>query len=465
MGTAQSGKGVERFDTIIIGSGQAGGPLASAAAQAGQRVALIEREHVGGTCVNDGCTPTKTMVASARVAYLARRAANYGVEAGPIRVDMARVRARKDEIVAASRDGNQKSFEAQENLELIWGEAHFTGERALEVALNAGGTRHLSAETVVINTGQRPAVPPIEGLADVPYLTSTSVMELSEVPKHLLVLGGGYIGLEFAQMFRRFGSEVTVVQRGKQLLPREDEDVTKAVTDILREDGVTVLLECATKGVKKTDQGIELTLSNGERLSGSHLLVATGRTPNTDRLNLGAAGLESDDRGYIAVNERLETRVPGIYAVGDVNGGPAFTHIAYDDFRILEANLLNGQKRSTEGRLVPYTVFIDPQLGRVGLSEREAREQGLSVKVAQMPMTSAARARETGETRGLMKVVIDADTDKLLGAAILGLEGGEIMGALQIAMMGGLPYTALRDTAFAHPTLIESLNNLFMTLP
>lgn len=452
------------FDLIVIGAGQAGGPLASAAAQAGKRVALVEREHVGGTCVNEGCTPTKTMVASARVAYLARRASDYGVETGSVRVDMAQVRARKDKIVAASRNSNQKSYEAQDNLELIWGDARFIDGKTLEVTLNAGGSQTLSAETIVINTGQRPAVPKIAGVEDVPYLTSTTVMELDAVPEHLLVLGGGYIGLEFAQMFRRFGSEVTIIQRGDQLLPREDEDVAEAITDILREDGVTVLLGSATERVQKTTQGIEVTLEGSKRLTGSHFLVATGRTPNTDGLNLKAAGIKINDKGYIEVNGMLETNVSGVYAVGDVNGGPAFTHISYDDFRILEANLLHGKNRSTEDRLVPYTVFIDPQLGRVGLSEAEAKEQGLEVKIAQMPMTSAARARETGEARGLMKVVIDAHTDKLLGAAILGLEGGEIMGALQIAMMGGLPYMALRNTAFAHPTLIESLNNLFMTL-
>lgn len=452
------------FDFIVIGSGQAGGPFASAAAQAGKRVALIERAHIGGTCVNEGCTPTKTMVASARVAYLARRAADYGVETSGVSVDMLKVRARKDGIVARSRDGNQRSLEAQENLDLIWGEARFSGPKTLEVALNAGGSRTLSAETIVINTGERPALPKLDGVEDVPYLTSTTVMELGEVPEHLLVVGGGYVGLEFAQMFRRFGSEVTIIQRGKQLLPREDENVAEAVTTILREDGVTVLLNSATERVEGTSQGVALSLKGGKRVEGSHLLVATGRTPNSDRLDLEAAGVTTDERGYIEVNGQLETRVPGIYALGDVKGGPAFTHIAYDDFRILRANMLQGENRSIEGRLLPYTVFIDPQLGRVGLSETEARAQGLSIKVAQMPMTGAARAREVDEARGLMKVVIDADTDRLLGAAILGLEGGEIMGALQIAMMGGLPYTALRDAAFAHPTLIESLNNLFMTL-
>jgi pyruvate/2-oxoglutarate dehydrogenase complex dihydrolipoamide dehydrogenase (E3) component len=451
------------YDLIVIGSGQAGGPLASAAAGNGQKVALIEREHVGGTCVNDGCTPSKTMVASARVAYLARRAADYGVHTGPVRVDMAQVRARKAEVVASFRDGSQKSYEEQDNLELIWGKARFTGEKTLSVALSNGESRTLEAQTIVINVGQRPSVPPLDGLKNVPFLTSTSVMELEEVPEHLLILGGGYIGLEFAQLFRRFGSEVTLVQRGPQLLPREDKDVADAVADILREDGITVLLETAAERVS-SENGITLSLGGGQTVSGSHLLVATGRTPNSDLLNLPATGVKTDDRGYIETDDRLETGVKNVYALGDVKGGPAFTHISYDDFRVAKANLLDGGDTTIAGRLIPYTVFIDPQLGRVGLSEADAKKQGKRFKVAQLPMSRVARAIEAGETRGLMKVIIDAETDKILGATILGLEGGELMSALQIAMMGGLPYTALRDTPFAHPTLSESLNNLFMSL-
>ncbi len=451
------------FDLIVIGAGQSGGPLAAAAASAGKRVALIEREHVGGTCVNEGCTPTKTMVASARVAYLARRGADYGVETGPISVDMARIRTRKREVVASFRDGSQKSYEQQENLELIWGEAKFTGEKTVSVALSSGGERTLTAETVAINTGQRPNIPPLDGLGGVPYLTSTSVMELDALPEHLLILGGGYIGLEFAQMFRRFGSEVTVVQRGGQLLPREDKDVADAVADILREDGVTVLLGATTQQVS-AENGVTLTLEGGKTLTGSHLLVATGRTPNTDSLSLDAAGIRTDKKGYIEVSDRLETAVPGVYALGDVKGGPAFTHISYDDFRVVKANLLDGKSETIRGRPVPYTVFIDPQLGRVGLSENEAKEQGQAFEVAKLPMTRVARAIETDETRGFMKALVDPESKKILGAAILGLEGGEIMSVLQVAMTGGLPYTALRDSPFAHPTLSESLNNLFMTL-
>ena len=451
------------FDLIIIGSGQAGGPLASAAAAAGQRVALIERKHVGGTCVNEGCTPTKTMVASAKTAYLAGRSADFGVHTGPVSVDMAQVRARKNEVVASFRDSNQKSFEKNENIELIWGEATFKDAKTVAVALSDGGERTLSAETVAINAGQRPNIPPIEGLKDTPFLTSTTIMELGEVPEHLVILGGGYIGLEFAQMFRRFGSEVTIVQRGKQLLPREDQDVADTVADILREDGVTVLLGATTEEIS-SENGVTLSLEGGESVSGSHLLVATGRTPNSNFLNLEAAGIHTDKKGYIEVNDKLETNIPGVYALGDIKGGPAFTHISYDDFRILKANLLDDGDRSIAGRIVPYTVFMDPQLGRVGLSERDAAEQGKTFKVAKLPMSSVARAIEKSQTRGFMKALVDSETDQILGAAILGLEGGEVMSVLQVAMMGELPYTALRDSPFAHPTLSESLNNLFMTL-
>ena len=451
------------FDLIVIGSGQAGGPLASAAAAAGQRVALIERKHVGGTCVNEGCTPTKTMVASAKTAYLAGRSSDFGVHTGPVSVDMTQVRARKDEVVASFRDSSQKSFEKNENIELIWGEATFKNAKTVAVALSDGGERTLSAETVAINAGQRPNIPPIEGLKDTPFLTSTTIMELGEVPEHLVILGGGYIGLEFAQMFRRFGSEVTIVQRGKQLLPREDQDVADAVADILREDGVTVLLGATTEEIS-SENGVTLSLEGGESVSGSHLLVATGRTPNSNFLNLEAAGIHTDKKGYIEVNDKLETNIPGVYALGDIKGGPAFTHISYDDFRILKANLLDDGDRSIAGRIVPYTVFMDPQLGRVGLSERDAAEQGKTFKVAKLPMSSVARAIEKSQTRGFMKALVDTETEQILGAAILGLGGGEVMSVLQVAMMGELPYTALRDSPFAHPTLSESLNNLFMTL-
>jgi pyruvate/2-oxoglutarate dehydrogenase complex dihydrolipoamide dehydrogenase (E3) component len=462
----------ERYDAIVIGAGQAGGPLSTALAQAGYNTALVEREHVGGTCVNEGCSPTKTMVASARVAYLADRAADFGVHDGPVSIDMARVRQRKRDIVDSFRNGSQRRIENTDGLDLIFGEARFCGTKCVEVSLNDGEIRRLIADRYVfINTGNRPGRPPVPGLDQVPMLDSTSIMELEDVPEHLLVLGGGYVGLEFGQMFRRFGSRVTIIQRGKQLLPREDPDVAEAVTQILCEDGVEVLLQTQTGRAQQSNGEIQLTIrstcdgTDRERvLSGSHLLVAAGRVSNADRLNLAAAGVETDERGYIKVNARLETNVPGIYALGDVKGGPAFTHISYDDWRIIRTNLLEGGNAISTGRLVPYTVFIDPQLGRVGLTETEARAQGRSIRVAKMLMNYVARALEVDETRGFMKAVVDADTGQILGYACLGIEGGELMNMVEIAMLGKVPYTVLKEVIFAHPTLGESLNNLFMDM-
>ncbi len=455
------------YDAVIIGAGQGGGPLASALAQAGRRAALIERAHVGGTCINEGCTPTKTMVASARVAYLARRAAEYGVATGSVAVEMAAVRARKRAVVESFRASSESRIEETSGLELIRGEARFTGPKSLAVA-GADGNREITAELIVLDVGTRPLPPPLPGLENVPALDSTSIMELDIVPDHLLVLGGGYVGLEFAQMFRRFGSEVTVIQRGPRLLGQEDDDVAEAVAAILREDGIEVVLETEARSVTPVDSsGMQLTVKGpgGERvLSGSHLLTAAGRAPNTDRLALDEAGVETDKRGFIKVDARLATNVPDIYAIGDVTGGPAFTHISYDDFRILRTNLIDGGDATTTSRLTPYTVFIDPQLGRVGLGETQARANGRAVRIATLPMSSVARAVEVAEPRGFLKAVVAAESDEILGFAALGLEGGELMAIVQTAMMGKLPYTALRDGVFAHPTLAESLNSLFATL-
>ncbi len=454
-----------RYDVIIIGAGQSGGPLSTAFAQAGRKTAIIEREHIGGTCINEGCTPTKTMVASARVAYLAGRSADYGVHSGSISIDMTTVRKRKRDIVNSFRSGSERRIKETEGLDLFMGEATFTGPKTVQVRLNDGGMLELSADTICINTGERPARPRLEGIDDVPWLNSTSIMELDSVPEHLLILGGGYVGLEFGQMFRRFGSQVTIVQRGTQLLAREDQDVAEAAAEILRQDGIEVLLHTSAERVRKTDDGhIELTVKSGDEervIIGSHLLAAAGRTPNSQKLNLAATGVEVDKRDYIQTNDRLETNVPGIYALGDIKGPPAFTHISYDDFRILRTNLIENGNASIKDRIVPYTVFIDPQLGRVGLSESEARKQGRNIKIAKMPMNYVARALEVDESRGLMKVIVDADTKQILGAAILGIEGGEIMSMLEIAMLGHLPYTTLQEGVFAHPTLAESLNNLF----
>jgi pyruvate/2-oxoglutarate dehydrogenase complex dihydrolipoamide dehydrogenase (E3) component len=457
----------KHYQAVVIGSGQGGTPLCRALAEAGLPTALIEREHIGGTCVNEGCTPTKTMVAGSRVAYLSRRGANYGVHTGDIRIDMQRVRQRKRDIVNSFRNGSQGRLEKTKNLDLLFGEASFTSAKSILVRLKDGGERTLSAERIFINAGCRPAVPALDGLNDVPFLNSTSVMELDTVPGHLLVLGGGYVGLEFGQMFRRFGSRVTIVQSGRQLFAREDADVAEEVAAILKQDGIDVILNAKAERVAKI--GAQITLDvragNGSRtLEGSHLLVATGRIPNTDTLNVSTADLATDNRGFLKVNSKLETNLDGVFALGDITGGPAFTHISYDDFRILRTNLIEKGSATTEGRLVPYTVFIDPQLGRVGLTEAEARAQNKKILVAKMPMNYVARALEVDETRGFMKTIIDAGTNQVLGAAVLGIEGGEVMSMLQLAMMGKLPYTVLREATFAHPTLAESLNNLFAHL-
>jgi pyruvate/2-oxoglutarate dehydrogenase complex dihydrolipoamide dehydrogenase (E3) component len=458
----------EQYDAIVIGAGQAGGPLSIALANAGWKTALVERKYVGGTCVNEGCTPTKTMIASSRVAHVVRRAAKYGIHTGPVTVDMSTVRQRKQDIVESFRGGNQRRMEQAEGLDLVMGEARFTGPKSVEVRLKGGGVRHLAAGKILINAGARPRKPAISGLDSVPYLDSTSIMELEDVPQHLLVIGGGYIGLEFGQMFRRFGSQVTIVHRRGQLLTQEDPDVAEEVASILREDGIQVLLDSHPLRAKDAGDGriqLDVRTPDGDRrLEGSHLLVATGRVPNTDRLNLTAAGLEADKRGFIPVNERLETSVPGIYALGDINGGPAFTHISYDDFRVIRTNLLEGGDATTNDRPLPYVVFIDPQLGRVGLTEKEARAHGRNFRVAKIPMSWVARGLEMDETQGFLKAIVDADTEQILGAAILSIEGGEVMTVLQMAMMGGMPYTVIRDAIFAHPTLSESLNTLFTAL-
>jgi len=452
------------YDAIVIGSGQGGTPLSQALAGAGMRTALVEREHVGGTCINEGCTPTKTMVASGRVAYLARRAADYGVHVGTPRVDMVRVRKRKRDIVHLFRGGSQRRVENTQNLDLIFGYAQFLSPTSISIRDKKGQDRILTADRFFINAGCRPSVPQISGLKDVPFLTSTSIMELNLVPEHLMVLGGGYIGLEFGQLFRRLGSKVTIVQSRATLLTSEDPDVASAVADILKEDGIHLLFEARAEKVARHGSRIHLKIrTNGKMrsLEGSHLLVATGRVPNSDTLNLVAAGIATDNYNFIQVNDKLETSTKNIYALGDIKGGPAFTHISYDDFRIIRTNLIEKGSASTKGRLVPYTVFIDPQLGRVGITETEAHLQNRAIRVAKMPMNYVARALEVDESRGFMKAIVDAQTGQILGAAVLGFEGGEIMAQIQLAMMGNLPYTVLQNAVFAHPTLSESLNNLF----
>ena len=456
--------GIEHYDAIVVGSGQAGTPLSSALADAGLKTALVEREHVGGTCVNEGCTPTKTMVASARVAYLARRGADYGVKTGPVSVDQGRVRQRKRDIVNSFRGGNEKRLKSAANLDLICGTGRFAGPKTLTVRMTDGTERTLSGDKIFINAGTRAAVPKIDGLDAVPFLDNKSIMELDTVPEHLLVLGGGYIGVEFGQMFRRFGSRVTIVQSRPRLLTREDADVANELGKIFAEDGIELLFNATAEGANSTGGKVRVEVAvagQKQTVEGSHLLVATGRVPNSDWLNLQAAGIAADQRGFIKSNNRLETNVAGVWALGDIKGGPAFTHISYDDFRVIRSNVIQKKERTIDGRLVPYTVFSDPQLGRVGVTEEEARRAGTKIRVFQMPMTYVARALEMNESRGFMKAVVDAASEQILGAAVLGIEGGEVMALFEMAMMGKVPYPALRDGIFAHPTLAESLNNLF----
>jgi pyruvate/2-oxoglutarate dehydrogenase complex dihydrolipoamide dehydrogenase (E3) component len=459
---------MKQYDAIVIGAGQAGGPLAKKLAQAGKKTALIEKRYVGGTCVNDGCTPTKTMVGSAKAAYVIANAMGLGIKVKSWSVDMEKIKDRKDKIVLSSRKGNQKGIRTTEHLDLIFGDATFTGEKTISIALNEGGVEALTAPLIFINTGGKPIVPEIEGLKDVGYLTSTSVLDLDKVPDHLLILGGNYIGLEFGQMFRRFGSKVTILERSERLVSREDEDISEAINDIMAAEKIKILPHTvATKFERRGKKRILATVTNNgaqQQIKCSHVLVAVGRSPQTDTLGLAKAGVLMDEHGFIKVNDYLVTNVAGIYAMGDVKGGPAFTHISYNDYTIVYRNLLEGAQISIKNRPIPYCMFTDPQLGRIGLSETEARKKGLNIKVAKLPMAHVARAIETGDTRGFMKAVVDADTKKILGVAVLGQEGGEIMSVLQMAMEGGITYDRIRYCVFAHPTYSESLNNLFMSI-
>lgn len=454
---------LEEYDAVIIGSGQGGAPLSTALVAAGRRTALIEREFIGGTCINTGCTPTKTMIASAAVAHTARSAGRYGVEIDcPVRIDMTAVRRRKRAMVQMFRNGSRAAIR-KGGVEIIDGAGVFTAPHEVAVK-TTDSERLLTAPLVVVDVGSRPLTPPVEGLDSVPTLDSTTIMELAVLPDHLLILGGGYVGVEFAQMFARFGSKVTIVQMASALLTKEDDDVAEAVAGILREDGIDVLLAASAQRAFSTEKviGLEIEVSGATRvLKGSHLLVATGRQPNTEDLGLDGAGIQCDSKGFIKVDERLRTTQEGVYAIGECAGTPPFTHMSYDDFRVLRTNLIQGGDRTTKDRPVPYTIFMDPQLGRIGMTERQAREEHGSFEVAKMEMSHVARALEAGNTRGFMKVLVDKRSGRLLGCAILGMEGGELMAMIQIAMMGKVPFTELRDAIFAHPTLAESVNNLF----
>jgi pyruvate/2-oxoglutarate dehydrogenase complex dihydrolipoamide dehydrogenase (E3) component len=458
---------MEEFEAIIIGAGQAGVPLAKKLAGAGWQTALIERRAVGGTCINDGCTPTKTMVASARMAYLAGKSQEYGVEIPSFSVNFEQIMDRKNEVVKQFRGGAESGVEDTENLSLIYGDAIFTGSKTLCIKTE-GGEKVLSANYIFINTGAAAIIPDIEGVKDIPYLTNTSVLELEVLPEHLLIVGAGYVSLEFGQMFRRFGSNVTIIEHGDRLLSKEDPDVCESISEILEQEDIQVLVNTQTRKFQKNEDGtITVTLDEGgtERTEiCSHVLLATGRAPQTETLGLENTGVQCDDHGHIIVNEFLETDEPNVYALGDVKGGPAFTHISYNDFVVVSKNLLNGSKTSIKDRPVPYCMFTDPQLGRIGLSEEDAIKQGLNYLVAKLPMENVARAIENNEIRGFMKAIVDKETKQILGATIIGEQGGEIMTMLQLAMTGHITYEDIRYMIFAHPLYAESLNNLFTSI-
>jgi pyruvate/2-oxoglutarate dehydrogenase complex dihydrolipoamide dehydrogenase (E3) component len=447
-----------RFDAIVIGSGQGGNPMAYALADHGWTVALIEKAYLGGTCVNTGCTPTKTMVAAAQIAHYARNAARWGVRVGSVQVDLPAIVSRKNSVVEHFRSGNERKVEERPNLHLYRGHARFIAPRKLQIADEV-----IEGERIFIDVGTRPDPPKVEGLETTGYLTNESVMELQEVPEHLIVLGGGYIGLEFGQMFRRFGSRVTVVHRGSQLLAREDPDVAEALQKALEAEGVEFCMNSDVIKVDRQQGRITVAIATGEKIqtiTGTHLLAATGRRPNTDDLGLDKAGVALDSQGYVKVNARLETGAPGIWALGDVNGGPAFTHISYNDYQIAYANIVDGKNLSIEDRYVPYSLFTDPQLGRVGMTEKEARATGRKLKIGTFPMASVSRAIERDETVGFMKIIVDAETDRILGASILGVEGGEVVQILGAMILANAPYKLLKGAVYIHPTLVEGLFGL-----
>ncbi|MGA9650647.1 mercuric reductase [Pedobacter sp.] len=459
---------MKHFDAIIIGAGQAGVPLAKNLALAGKKTAIVEKRLIGGTCINDGCTPTKAMVASAKAAYQAGNSEALGVKVGSVKVDLKKIKQRKDAIVKQFRTSSEKGIETTKGLKLFMGEAKFSGKKEITIALNDGGEEVITANWIFINTGAKTAIPDIEGLNETDFLTSTSILDLETVPEHLLVIGGNYIGLEFGQMFSRFGSKVTILEKSASILSREDKDVSAALTEILEDEKIEVITNAQVDKISSTKKDeITATVKSGKikkNIKASHILVAVGRVPQTETLGLELSGVKTDEKGYIVVNHKLETNVKGIYALGDVKGGPAFTHIAYNDYTIVFRNLIEGTNYSTADRPVPYCMFTDPQLGRIGITEAEAKEKKLNYKVAVLPMSSVARGIETGETRGLMKAIVDVKSRKILGAAILASEGGEIMSVLQMAMEGGVTFDQIRYCVFAHPTYSESLNNLFMKI-
>ncbi len=445
------------FDAIVVGAGQSGPFLAARMAEKGMKVALIERKYLGGTCVNAGCMPTKTLVACARAAHVARNAGAYGVTIpGDIGIDMAIVRKRAETVTMEARNGLISWFAGMDGVTVIYGHARFESERTISV-----NGELLTAQRIYLNVGARPAIPDMPGIDDIDYLTSTSIIALDTLPRHLVVIGGSYIGLEFAQMYRRFGAEVTVVERGPKLASREDDDISDAIADILRAEGIMVHTDADRIAFKNKPAGIEVSVADGiAEIMASHVLIATGRMPNTDDLSLDRAGVAADKRGYITVDDKLATNVDGIWALGDCNGHGAFTHTSYNDFEIAAANLLDGEDRKLSDRILAYALYIDPPLGRVGISEKQARASGREIMISTRPMTKVGRAKERGETKGLMKVIADAQTKQILGAAILGIEGDEAIHGFIDAMNAGTTYPELKWAVPIHPTVSELIPTL-----
>ena len=450
---------MKNFDAIIIGSGQAGNPLAHNLADSGWTVALIEKEFMGGSCINYGCTPTKTMVASSQAAFNAGNAFQLGIEVTDVKVNLKKIVERKNRMVHQWRGGLEKQAAKRSNITVFNGPARFTGSHVINV-----NGEELKGKNIFINTGTSPLILPIEGINELPYLTNRNIMDLEEVPEHLLVIGGSYVGLEFGQMFKRFGSKVTIIERKDQIISKEDKDVSESLQEAMEDEGIQFIKSAQAASIRKDKNGglhltVKLNDNREEVIIGSHILLAVGRKPNTDGLGLDAAGIETN-QGYITVDEYLRTNIPGVYALGDVKGGAAFTHISYNDFQIVYHNLFNDEKKSIKDRIIPYTLFTDPELGRVGLTEKGAREAGYNVMVGKIPMSHVARAIEMGTTKGLMKIVVDADTDQILGATVLGINGGEVVQTIMVLMYAKVSWKLLKGAVYIHPTLTEGFFGL-----
>jgi dihydrolipoamide dehydrogenase len=459
---------MKKYDAIIIGAGQAGMPLAKKISAKGLTVALIEKRVIGGTCINDGCSPTKTMVASARVAHLVGRAEDFGVNVKSFSIDQKVIKARKDHIVTTFRGGAEKSLKKAENIDIILGKATVLSSNKVSIDREGAEVLEISGEKIFLNTGSSPFIPEIDGLKETPYLTSTSIMELEKTPEHLIILGGGYIGLEFGQMFKRFGGKVSIIDKAPRLVPKEDQDVCEEISKLFAQDEITTHLDTSVTRINFENDQFKVYLegkSGPKTIEGSHLLVATGRKPNSKGLGLEDIGVNLTEKGHIAVNETFETSIPTIYALGDVAGSPPFTHMAYNDAHIAFRSIYEGDKEiSSKDRLLPYCVFIDPQLARIGINEKEAKEKGIPYKVGKFFMKHAGRALETDETNGFFKVLVAPESKQILGATILSLDGGEVMAVLQMAMVGEVTYDQIQNLPIAHPTLAESLNNLMMQI-